>query len=149
MNKFKLFIIIEIVLLVLLGISLVRNPIFLVVLAIGLFLGYLSNHVNSGTAQKVLQQIAIGFGVVALIMFVANGYTWLALLFPVIAAILFWKSSAQLIPLLMTQDFTNQRTRDLNAVPFLITSLKMLSLACLAMMLSTWVARLFNRRVMI
>jgi predicted membrane protein len=77
MNKFKLFIIIEIVLLVLLGISLVRNPIFLVVLAIGLFLGYLSNHVNSWTAQKVLQQIAIGFGVVALIMFVANGYTWL------------------------------------------------------------------------
>ena len=91
MNKFKLFIIIEIVLLVLLGISLVKNPIFLVVLAIGLFLGYLSNHVNSWTAQKVLQQIAIGFGVVALIMFVANGYTWLAVLVPVMAAILFWE----------------------------------------------------------
>lgn len=93
MNKFKLFIIIEILLLVPLGISLVRNPFFLIVLGIGLFLGYLSSRVNSWTAQKILQQIAIGFGVVALIMFVANGYTWLALLFPVIAAILFWKSS--------------------------------------------------------
>lgn len=93
MNKFKLFIIIEIVLLVLLGISLVRNPVFLVVLVIGMLSAFLSTRVSTWTAQKVLRQIAIGFGVVALIMFVANGYTWLALLFPVVMAIIFWKTS--------------------------------------------------------
>ena len=41
----------------------------------------------------ILKQIGIAFGVVALIIFVANGYTWIALLFPVILAIIFWKSS--------------------------------------------------------
>lgn len=93
MNKFKLFIIIEIVLLVLLGVSLVKNPVFLIVLGIGLLSLFLSTRVSSWTAQKLFRQIAIGFGVVALIMFVANGYTWLALLFPVVAAIIFWKAS--------------------------------------------------------
>ncbi|GAX46604.1 cell wall-active antibiotics response protein LiaF [Pseudolactococcus reticulitermitis] len=93
MNKFKLFIIIELVLLVLLGISLIRNPFFLAVLGLGLFFAYLSSRVATWTAQQVLRQIAIAFGVIALIMFVADGYTWLALLFPVIAGIIFWKSS--------------------------------------------------------
>lgn len=93
MNKFKLFIIIELIFVVLLGISLIRNPFFLIVLGTAIFLAYLSTRVESWTSQKVLRQIAAGFGIVALIMFVANGYTWLALLFPAIVAIIFWKSS--------------------------------------------------------
>ncbi|MDR1606422.1 MAG: cell wall-active antibiotics response protein LiaF [Streptococcaceae bacterium] len=93
MTKFKLFIIIELILVGLLGVSLVRNPFFLVMLGLALFLGYLSTRVDSWTAQKTLQHFAIAFGVVALILFLVNGYTWLVLLFPIIVAIIFWKAS--------------------------------------------------------
>lgn len=93
MNKFKFFMIIEVIILVLLGVSLLRNPLFLIVVGVGLLLGFLSTRVGSYKAQMILKQIGIAFGVVALIIFVANGYTWIALLFPVILAIIFWKSS--------------------------------------------------------
>ncbi|MCJ1968616.1 cell wall-active antibiotics response protein LiaF [Pseudolactococcus carnosus] len=93
MNKFKFFMIIEVIILVLLGVSLLRNPMFLIVVGVGLLLGFLSTRVGSYKAQMILKQIGIAFGVVALIIFVANGYTWIALLFPVILAIIFWKSS--------------------------------------------------------
>ena len=66
---------------------------FLIVVGVGLLLGFLSTRVGSYKAQMILKQIGIAFGVVALIIFVANGYTWIALLFPVILAIIFWKSS--------------------------------------------------------
>ncbi len=85
--------IIEVIILVLLGVSLLRNPLFLIVVGVGLLLGFLSTRVGSYKAQMILKQIGIAFGVVALIIFVANGYTWIALLFPVILAIIFWKSS--------------------------------------------------------
>lgn len=85
--------IIEVIILVLLGVSLLRNPMFLIVVGVGLLLGFLSTRVGSYKAQMILKQIGIAFGVVALIIFVANGYTWIALLFPVILAIIFWKSS--------------------------------------------------------
>src|SRR5574337_1772081 len=93
MNKFKFFMIIEVIILVLLGVSLLRNPLFLIVVGVGLLLGFLSTRVGSYKAQMILKQIGIAFGVVALIIFVVNGYTWIALLFPVILAIIFWKSS--------------------------------------------------------
>ena len=85
--------IIEVIILVLLGVYLLRNPLFLIVVGVGLLLGFLSTRVGSYKAQMILKQIGIAFGVVALIIFVANGYTWIALLFPVILAIIFWKSS--------------------------------------------------------
>ncbi len=85
--------IIEVIILVFLGVSLLRNPLFLIVVGVGLLLGFLSTRVGSYKAQMILKQIGIAFGVVALIIFVANGYTWIALLFPVILAIIFWKSS--------------------------------------------------------
>ena len=85
--------IIEVIILVLLGVSLLRNPLFLIVVGVGLLLGFLSTRVGSYKAQMILKQIGIAFGVVALIIFVANGYTWIVLLFPVILAIIFWKSS--------------------------------------------------------
>ncbi|GFH40195.1 cell wall-active antibiotics response protein LiaF [Pseudolactococcus insecticola] len=92
MRKFKLLVIVEIILVALLGVSLLKSPFFMVVLAISLFMLYLSTKVRNWMAQQVLRQISAGFGIVALIMFVANGYTWLALLFPLIVGIFFWKS---------------------------------------------------------
>src|SRR5574341_154850 len=93
MNVFKFFMFIEVIILVFLGVSLLRNLLFLIVVGVGLLLGFLSTRVGSYKAQMILKQIGIAFGVVALIIFVANGYTWIALLFPVILAIIFWKSS--------------------------------------------------------
>ena len=93
MNKFKFFMIIEVIILVLLGVSLLKNRMFLIVVGLGLLLTFLSTRVTSRQLQRVLKQFAIALGVVALIIFVANGYTWIALIFPIIIGILFWKSS--------------------------------------------------------
>lgn len=93
MNKFKIFMIIEVIILVLLGVSLLRNHMFLIVVGLGLLLAFLSTRVTSRQLQRILKQLAIALGVVALIIFVANGYTWIALIFPIIIGILFWKSS--------------------------------------------------------
>ncbi|GFH43233.1 hypothetical protein Hs30E_17840 [Lactococcus hodotermopsidis] len=106
MTKFKFFIIIEIILLFLLSFSLLKNPFFLFVLVIGLFLAYLSMQIKAEVAQKVLRQIAAGFGIIALIMFVANGYTWLVLLFPVIVAIIFWRTTGTTYTSVNTQNHT-------------------------------------------
>lgn len=93
MNKFKIFMIIEVVILVLLGVSLLRNYMFLIVVGLGLLLTFISTRVTSRQVQRILKQLAIALGVVALIIFVANGYTWIALIFPIIIGILFWRSS--------------------------------------------------------
>ena len=85
--------IIEVIILVLLGVSLLKNRMFLIVVGLGLLLTFLSTRVTSRQMQRVLRQFAIALGVVALIIFVANGYTWIALIFPIIIGILFWKSS--------------------------------------------------------
>lgn len=87
-NRLKIIIGVEILILLGLFLHVIRNPHLLILMALALLFTFLANRLRNG----FFRVLSIVLWAVSTLIFITAGWFWLAILFPILMVILFWRN---------------------------------------------------------